>query len=345
VVKPKGWRPLTEAEKREIVNRYAAGEVLEGLMAEYRRSKPIIRAVIADAGVAIRPRGNRTGTVWPADRREAHKLACSTPEFAEKSRQALLKRLPSMRGPATNTAIERRLQGALMKAGIGFTTQSLLLGRYLVDIEVRQARIVIEADGAQHTLREQRAKDAARDTALAEAGYRVFRFTGSEINRNAAECVKRVADECGLVPDEDPVYEIRTSFAGPDHPRWKGGARDFTCENCGTVFQSKPSQRKGRRAFCSQPCYWAAKRGQKLPAETRAKMSAAGAGRKYPARQPFTPEHRAKISAGLKGKPKSPEHAAKVAAANRGRRKSQEERDKISVGLRRWNAAQRQIKI
>ena len=32
--------------------------------------------------------------------------------------------------------------------------------RYLVDIELHQAPIVIEADGAQHTLRDQKAKDA-----------------------------------------------------------------------------------------------------------------------------------------------------------------------------------------
>lgn len=342
MVKPKGWRPLTEAEKQEIVTRYSAGETLEGLMAEYRRSKPIVRAVIAEAGVAIRPRGYPKGTAWTTEHREAHRAATGTPEFAEKSRRGLLKRLPTMRGPAVNTAIERRMHDALMKAGIGFTTQSLLLGRYLVDIEVRQARVVIEADGSQHMLREQKAKDAARDAALAEAGYRVFRFTGSEINRDAAECVKRVADECGLAPDENPVYKVRTRFAGPEHPRWVG-TRDFTCDSCGKTFQAKPSQRKGKRKYCSRACVSEGKRGQKLSPEHAAKLAAASRGRKYPNRPPATAETRARISAGLKGKPKSPEHAAKVGAAHKGRPKSPEQRAKISATLKQRNASRSQI--
>lgn len=345
MVKPKGWRPLAEAEKQEIAGRYSAGETLESLMAAYRRSKPIIRAVITDAGLTIRPRGNPVGTEWPLERREAHKVACSTPEFAEKSRQALLKRLPSMRGPAVNTAIEQRLHDALMKAGIGFATQSLLLGRYLVDIEVRQARVVIEADGAQHTLREQKAKDTVRDAALAEAGYRVFRFTGSAINRDAAECVRQVAAQCGLTPDEDPAYEIRTRFAGPAHPRWKGGEQDFTCDACGKTFPAKPSQRKGKRVYCSHACSSAGKRGQNLSPEHAAKLAAANKGRTYPKRGPMPAEQRAKISAALTGKRKAPEHAAKVGAAHKGRAKSPEERAKISATLKQRNAAIRsQIK-
>lgn len=313
-------------------------------MAEYHRSKPIIRTVITDASVPVRPRGYPKGTAWSAEHREAHRAATATAEFAEKSRQTLLKRLPSMRGPAVNTAIERRLHDALRQAGIGFTTQSLLLDRYLTDIEIRQARIVIEADGAQHALREQRAKDAVRDAALAEAGYRVFRFTGSEINRDAAECVKRVADECGLMPDEDPVYEIRTKFAGPGHPRWKGGKQDFTCDACGNVFQAQPTSRRGKRKFCSPTCYADGMRGRKLTAEHRAKLGIARTGRKYPGRT-VTPETRAKISAALKGKPKSPEHAANAGAAQRGRPKSPETRAKISATLKQRNANRSQIVI
>ena len=150
----KGQKPLTAAEQQEIARRYETGETLEALMAEYRRGKPMIRKVVRDAGVAIRPRGYGKDREWTPEWRAAHKAGCSTPEFAQKSREALLKRLPTMRGPAINTAIEQRMHDALMAAGIGFTTQSVLLSRYLVDIELHQAPIVIEADGAQHTLRD-----------------------------------------------------------------------------------------------------------------------------------------------------------------------------------------------
>ena len=286
---------------------------------EYRRSKDTVRKVLRNAGVPLRPRGYPKGTEWHPEWREAHKKGTGTPEFAEKSRKALLGRLPSMRGPATNTAIEQRMHDALKKAGLGFTSQSLLLDRYLVDIEIHQAPIVIEADGSQHTLRIQKAKDAERDAVLTAAGYRVFRFTGSKINADAAQCVKHVIDACGLVPDEAPVYDIRTRFAGPLHPLWKGGEREFTCEHCGTVFMAKPSQRKAPRIYCGSKCYGDALRGRKLTAEHRMKIGEGVKGKPRKPRPPFTAEHRANISAALKGKPKSAEHVANVVAANKRR--------------------------
>jgi len=258
-------------------------------------------------------------------------------------RAIMLKRLPVMRGAATNSPIERRMQDALMAVGIGFTTQSVLLDRYLVDIEIHQAPIVIEADGAQHTLRIQKAKDAERDTALTAAGYRVFRFTGSEINADAVLCVRRVIDACFLVPDQEPIYEIRTAFTGELHPLWKGGKREFTCEICGVVFMAQPAHRKGPHIYCSMQCNGAAKRGKTASAETRAKISAANRGKERKPPPPFTAEHRAKISAGLKGRPKTAEHAAKVGAAQAGRPKSAETRAKISETLKRRNANQNKI--
>ena len=294
----KGQKPLTKAEQQEIAQRYEAGEVLEALMADYQRGKLTIKKVIVDAGGTIRRRGYATGTDWHPEWRAAHKAGTSTPEFAEKSRQSLLKRLPTMRGPATNTAIEQRMHDALMTAGIGFTTQSVLLKRYLVDIELHQAPIVIEADGAQHTLRLQKAKDALRDAELTTAGYRVFRFTGSEINTDAAACVQRVIDACGLIPDQEPVYEIRTRFAGPSHPHWKGGKREYVCGSCGVTFLAQPKHRTGKHAYCSKKCYGKGKTGVKLgpmPAEQRAKI---GAARRR--------NHQIKVESGLYGNVQRP---------------------------------------
>jgi very-short-patch-repair endonuclease len=255
MAKIKGQKPLTCAERQEIARRYEAGETIEGLMAEYHRAKPTIKRVIRDEGGIIRPRGYGKNREWTPEWRAAHKASCSTLEFAEKSRDGLLKRLPSMRGPATNTPIERRMQDALKVAGIGFTTQVPMLRRYLVDILLHQAPIVIEADGAQHSLRDRKAKDAERDAALTNAGYRVFRFTGSEINADALKCVRHVIDACGLTPDEDPVYNINLApLRGPSHPRWKGGKREFACEACGIKFLAQPKHRRGRHVFCSRQC-------------------------------------------------------------------------------------------
>jgi very-short-patch-repair endonuclease len=341
VAKPLGWRPLTVQEQQDIIRRYSEGELLTALAAEYRRDKKTLKTILQAAGIAVRGVGYPKGREWTPAHREAHRQATSTPEFAQKSREALLERLPRMRGSATNSPIERRMHDALKKAGIGFTTQSALLGLYLVDIEIRQARVIIEADGAHHYLSGQRVKDAERDDALTAAGYRVFRFTGSEINADADECVRRAIAACGLVPDKDPVYEIRTKFAGELHPNWKGGKQEFTCGYCGIVFLAQPSQRRGPKSYCTIQHANAARAGESMSAEQRAKISASLTGKK---REPFTAEHRAKLGASvskaLKGKPKTPEHAAKVGAAQRGRPKSDETRAKISASLKQRNANQ-----
>lgn len=246
-----------------------------------------------------------------------------------------------------NTPIECRLHDALMKAGIGFTTQKRLVGRYVVDISVHQQPIVIEADGARHragTAAQQR--DAERDAAHEAAGYRVFRFTGSEINTDAMQCVQQVVDACGLVPDEDPVYDIRTKFAGTDHPRWVG-LHELICGYCGEKFTNRR-----RRKYCCHEHYilgaqkgkpksmehclkiGEANRGRVNSPETRAKISAANKGRKGLVGRTISDEQRAKISASLTGHRDSEETRAKKSAARLGKKRSPETKAKISAALK-----------
>ena len=53
--------------------------------------------------------------------------------------------------------------------------------------------IFIECDGSEfHTKPEDVAKDKVRDIHIRRAGIKLFRFTGSEIYRNAAGCALRV---------------------------------------------------------------------------------------------------------------------------------------------------------
>jgi very-short-patch-repair endonuclease len=222
VTRSKDWFPITSLEKQDIAKRYSAGETRSVLCKEYRCGRETLKQILREAGIEIRSRpGYAKGTVWSPEWRDAHKQGVTTPENRQRAREALIKRLPSMTGPATNTPIEQRLHDALKYFGIGFRTQKLLLGRHLVDILVNQAPIVIEADGIQHQLRDNAAKDRQRDAELVGVGYRVFRFTGREINHDAVTLIQRVIDECRLVPDENPVYDIRTKFTGEDHPNFR----------------------------------------------------------------------------------------------------------------------------
>jgi very-short-patch-repair endonuclease len=257
-----------------------------------------------------------------------------------------------------NTPIERRLHDALMKAGIGFTTQRRLVARYIVDICITQAPVVIEADGARHRADPKApARDAVRDAAHEAAGYRVFRFTGSEINADSVACIQKVVDACGLVPDENPVYDIRTNFKGPDNPAWRGGdARvlELTCEWCGAEFAAR-----WRRKFCTpehrnlnaaklgkqgkgrpksaefRAKIGAANRRRTQTPETRAKIAAARAGKPTtPKGQPKSAEHRAKISATLMGHRQSDATRAKKSASHLGKTMPEATRAKISAALR-----------
>lgn len=84
------------------------------------------------------------------------------------------------------------------------------IGKYRVDfvaswnpISSRQ-NIVVECDGHSfhERTKEQAARDRARDRELQSAGYRVFRFTGSEIYRDAFKCATEVFEALLVIGDE-----------------------------------------------------------------------------------------------------------------------------------------------
>lgn len=79
-------------------------------------------------------------------------------------------------------------------------------------------------------------------------------------------------------------------------------------------------------------------RGTKRSAETRARMSVARKGIKFPNRKRgyvFTPEHRANLSAARVGKKRNPEIGKKVGASQKGKVVSEATREKLSVARRR----------
>ena len=66
--------------------------------------------------------------------------------------------------------------------------------RYHLDFALPADMIGVEVDGHQwHSTRQQRQHDSQRDRILSGLGWRVLRFTASEMLQNADECAKEVA--------------------------------------------------------------------------------------------------------------------------------------------------------
>ena len=190
---------------------------------------------------------------WTEEHRANHKAATNAPEFKEAHRVSLLSRFDTLRSKATDSPLEKLLHAALNRVGVSYTTQQVKLGKYVTDIELLQAPIIIEADGFLHRLERKRAADRIRDQELVEAGYRVFRFTGTEINANADACIRLIMDTTGVTPDAHLIADIRRQGMGPDNMNWQGGKTQLVCLYCGQIFES---YRKEAR-FCNRGCYTA----------------------------------------------------------------------------------------
>ncbi len=87
---------------------------------------------------------------------------------------------------ANTTFAEAKLWSCLRNRNLGgfkFVRQ-VSIGTYFVDFVCRDARLVIEVDGATHSSDAERAADAARETALRRHGYEVLRVTNADVFDN-----------------------------------------------------------------------------------------------------------------------------------------------------------------
>lgn len=91
--------------------------------------------------------------------------------------------------PGTQSPIEEKLVGALQRFSV-FPATQFKIGRCTVDICLPDDKIVIECDGAAyHTDKE---KDQRRDDFITKQGYRVLRYTGSEITRDPVSVASQI---------------------------------------------------------------------------------------------------------------------------------------------------------
>ncbi|MEH6992627.1 DUF559 domain-containing protein [Neobacillus drentensis] len=88
--------------------------------------------------------------------------------------------------------IERQLYDALAFRGYAVTSQ-VPCGKYRIDLALIGPRIAIECDGkAYHSSPKAKARDRRKDKCLKENGWKVLRFTGSQIMRDMGNVLQRI---------------------------------------------------------------------------------------------------------------------------------------------------------
>jgi very-short-patch-repair endonuclease len=112
--------------------------------------------------------------------------------------------------------------------GVKFRKQMWLAG-FIADFACPEARLVVEADGAQHL--EQADYDAQRERAFARLGWRTLRFWNNEITENLE----------GVLP------VIANALPSPSHPAEPGGPLPLPCRERGSAQASRttPSPFRG----------------------------------------------------------------------------------------------------
>jgi very-short-patch-repair endonuclease len=96
-----------------------------------------------------------------------------------------IKRARALRSVAT--AAERKIWAGLRNRQLGgykFVRQERI-GPYHADFACREARLIVEIDGATHSTEEELARDRSREDFIRGQGCRIVRFTNGEVYEQA----------------------------------------------------------------------------------------------------------------------------------------------------------------
>ena len=85
----------------------------------------------------------------------------------------------------------------LSKYEIRFQRQKAI-GNFIADFYCHQARLIIEIDGSQHFIDENRLNDEKRDIALNKWGITVLRYTNDDINRSFDTVCNDILEKLGI---------------------------------------------------------------------------------------------------------------------------------------------------
>jgi len=79
------------------------------------------------------------------------------------------------------------------------------IGDYIVDFYCPAAKLIVEIDGGQHYAEENIVKDEARDNFLNDLGFRVFRFSNSDVFNNIEGVVTKIYNHLKKIPPNPPL--------------------------------------------------------------------------------------------------------------------------------------------
>ena len=109
----------------------------------------------------------------------------ATPEVKVVSQQTRKQMTGNARNLRKNmTKEERHLWYDFLRQLPVMVHRQKVIGPYIVDFYIAEAKIVIELDGSQHYDKPHENRDFMRDSYLSEKGLRVLRYPNSEVNRN-----------------------------------------------------------------------------------------------------------------------------------------------------------------
>ena len=114
------------------------------------------------------------------------------------------------RSPMEREFADEALRSPMDFASLGWQPQYHLAG-YELDFAIPALKVCVEIDGhSYHSSKGQRQRDAIRDRRLMALGWRVVRFTGTEVDRNPRECVRELeAIVRAVQAEESGVLRIR----------------------------------------------------------------------------------------------------------------------------------------
>ena len=82
------------------------------------------------------------------------------------------------------TTEERHLWYDFLKTLPVTVNRQKVIGSYIADFYIASAKLIIELDGSQHYQTKGQASDVERDRYFSDLGFRVLRFSNTDVNEN-----------------------------------------------------------------------------------------------------------------------------------------------------------------